>query len=175
MAIKNKNGAGRTFTSAKRTAGKRVAIGVGCALSGMLTSAMAAPGASVPPAAVEQSAILPFAIPAGDLAPALQTAAAKAGVIVIFTPEQTRGKNTAGLQGHYRLTDAFDTLLAGSGLRAQQTAQGYRLVDAGPVQPLTIRSENYYITRQSAIRRGIGGCTRSRFVYALLYKYTVWL
>ncbi|WP_204371223.1 hypothetical protein, partial [Serratia marcescens] len=37
------------------------------------------------------------------------------------------------------------------------------------------RSENYYITRQSAIRRGIGGCTRSRFVYALLYKYTAWL
>lgn len=138
MAIKNKNGAGRTFTSAKRITGKRVAIGIGCALSGMLTSAMAAPGASASPSAVEQPAILSFAIPAGDLAPALQTAAAKAGVIVIFTPEQTRGKSTAGLQGHYRLTDAFNTLLAGSGLRAQQTAQGYRLVDAGPVQPLTI-------------------------------------
>jgi len=71
MAIKNKNGAGRTFTSAKRMTGKRVAIGIGCALSGMLTSAMAAPGASAPPSAVEQPAILSFAIPAGDLAPAL--------------------------------------------------------------------------------------------------------
>lgn len=71
-----------------------------------------------------------FAIPAGSLTGALQAVAARANVILTFTPEQTAGKQSPGVQGRYTVAQAFAKALAGSGLSAAQSGSGYRLLAA---------------------------------------------
>ncbi|QUG74753.1 TonB-dependent hemoglobin/transferrin/lactoferrin family receptor [Erwinia sp. E602] len=137
MAIKNKGGARRTSHSAsasqhlRSSAKKRAAVWPGIALTGVLASAMV-PGALAAAAAAQQPGARAYQIPAGELASALRSVAGQAGVMIIFTPGQAEGKTTPGLHGNYSVDQAFSTLLAGSGLQAEATAGGYRLIGVSP-------------------------------------------
>ncbi len=132
MTIKNTVRPTRAGAASGRS---RLAI----AITGLLAATAVVPvGALAQSATLQQPAAKTFAVPAGDLAGALRSAAGQAGVILIFTPEQTRGKNSAGVRGSYGVEQALDILLAGSGLRAERTDSGYRLVDSAAEQVLAI-------------------------------------
>ncbi|GAB7562541.1 TonB-dependent alcaligin siderophore receptor FauA [Methylobacillus methanolivorans] len=67
-----------------------------------------------------QAATQQYNIAAGELSTALQTLAGEAGIVLTFTPEQTAGKQSKGLNGRYTLEQAFDTLLVGTGLAVKK-------------------------------------------------------
>src|SRR5450830_835491 len=71
-----------------------------------------------------QQAIYDFQVPAGDLAAALRQVASQSSVILSFTPEQTRGKTTAGLSGRLGVLAALNGVLRGTGLKAERSANG---------------------------------------------------
>ncbi|CAM4089664.1 Ligand-gated channel [Comamonas aquatilis] len=69
-----------------------------------------------------------YDIPAGTLDAALRSAAGQAGVALIFTPEQTVGRNSAGLRGSYSVEGVFAALLKGSDWQAvRQSGGGWAL------------------------------------------------
>ena len=74
--------------------------------------------------AAAQTASHDFQVPAGDLAAALRQVASQSRVILSFTPEQTRGKTTAGLSGRHDVLAALNGVLRGSGLKAERSANG---------------------------------------------------
>lgn len=116
MSIKNKNAANH-LSGRKRAAGRLLSPACGLLVFATCATAVFSAQAQPQPQPTQQADVQTFAIPAGDLTPALQSLASSARVILTFTPEQTRGKSTAGLQGRYGLSEAFSRLLAGSGLR----------------------------------------------------------
>jgi iron complex outermembrane recepter protein len=65
-----------------------------------------------------------YEIAAGPLAPALRSAASTARITLTFTPSQTDGKTTRGINGRYTAQQALSELLAGSGLEAAQLSNG---------------------------------------------------
>ncbi|MEG1052720.1 MAG: TonB-dependent siderophore receptor [Janthinobacterium sp.] len=87
-------------------------------LLNVLTPALAQEGAAAPAASLD------FQVPAGDLAAALRQVASQSRVILSFTPEQTRGKTTAGLSGRHDVLAALNGVLRGSGLKAERSANG---------------------------------------------------
>lgn len=77
-----------------------------------------------------------YNIPAGDLAATLQQVAATTQTLLTFTADQTRGKTSPGLQGSYTRQEAFDLLLAGTGLQMVRNADGaYSLRPLATVEP----------------------------------------
>ncbi|MDO8040959.1 TonB-dependent receptor [Janthinobacterium sp. SUN137] len=81
------------------------------------------------PALAQESATAPaasldFQVPAGDLATALRQVASQSRVILSFTPEQTRGKTSAGLSGRHDVLAALNGVLRGTGLKAERSANG---------------------------------------------------
>lgn len=74
--------------------------------------------------AAAQSASLDFQVPAGDLAAALRQVASQSRVILSFTPEQTRGKTSAGLTGRHEVLAALNGVLRGTGMKAERSANG---------------------------------------------------
>ena len=79
------------------------------------------------PALAQESAAaasLDFQVPAGDLATALRQVASQSRVILSFTPEQTRGKTSAGLAGRHDVLAALNGVLRGTGLKAERSANG---------------------------------------------------
>ncbi|PHV32331.1 TonB-dependent siderophore receptor [Janthinobacterium sp. BJB312] len=81
------------------------------------------------PALAQESATAPatsqdFQVPAGDLAAALRQVASQSRVILSFTPEQTRGKTSAGLSGRHDVLAALNGVLRGTGLKAERSANG---------------------------------------------------
>ncbi|WP_394559589.1 TonB-dependent receptor [Aquipseudomonas alcaligenes] len=84
-----------------------------------------------------------FDIPAGPLEPALNQFGEQAGVLLSFSPELTEGRQTQGLQGTYGTTEALDKLLAGSGLQAVSSGDGFTLQLAG--QPLALALERQVV------------------------------
>ena len=70
------------------------------------------------------AASLDFQVPAGDLAAALRQVASQSRVILSFTPEQTRGKTSAGLTGRHDVLAALNGVLRGTGLKAERSANG---------------------------------------------------
>lgn len=78
-----------------------------------------------------QAAKQQYNIAAGELSTTLQTLAGEAGIVLTFTPEQTAGKQSKGLNGYYTLEQAFDTLLTGTGLTAKKNqGKQYSLIKA---------------------------------------------
>ncbi len=59
-----------------------------------------------------------YDIPAGPLSDVLNQFARQAGITLSSTPEQTRGRESAGLQGEYSAQQGLNRVLAGSGLQA---------------------------------------------------------
>ncbi|MBE3028016.1 TonB-dependent siderophore receptor [Janthinobacterium sp. GW458P] len=78
--------------------------------------------------AAAQTASHDFQVPAGDLAAALRHVASQSRVILSFTPEQTRGKSSAGLTGRHEVLAALNGVLRGSGLTAERSANGSYLL-----------------------------------------------
>ncbi|MGX9777384.1 TonB-dependent siderophore receptor [Janthinobacterium aestuarii] len=74
--------------------------------------------------AAAATATLDFQVPAGDLATALRQVASQSRVILSFTPEQTRGKTSAGLNGRHDVLAALNGVLRGTGLKAERSANG---------------------------------------------------
>ncbi len=74
--------------------------------------------------AAASAAALDFQVPAGDLAAALRQVASQSRVILSFTPEQTRGKTSAGLNGRHEVLAALNGVLRGTGLKAERSANG---------------------------------------------------
>ena len=70
------------------------AIQLICIASALLLNAQAP--ALAQESAAAAAATLDFQVPAGDLAAALRQVASQSRVILSFTPDQTRGKTTAG-------------------------------------------------------------------------------
>lgn len=78
--------------------------------------------AAPPPAAAPASH--DFHVPPGELGEALRQVASQAGVLLSFTPEQTRGKTSSGLDGRHTVADALNGVLRGTGLTAALSANG---------------------------------------------------
>ncbi|MGK5052681.1 TonB-dependent siderophore receptor [Janthinobacterium sp. RB2P8] len=81
------------------------------------------------PALAQESSAAPaasqdFQVPAGDLSAALRQVASQSRVILSFTPEQTRGKTSAGLTGRHDVLAALNGVLRGTGLKAERSANG---------------------------------------------------
>ncbi|MEG0557681.1 MAG: STN domain-containing protein, partial [Comamonas sp.] len=95
------------------------------ALCAGTVAALPLAGAAAHAQALEQRS---YDIPAGALDSALRSAAGQAGVALIFTPEQTSGRNSAGLRGSYSVEGVFAALLKGSDWQAvRQSGGGWAL------------------------------------------------
>lgn len=103
-----------------------LATAIAAALCGALTLTSAQVALAQTPAAQQASAESrqTYNIAAGSLAPALRSLASSANVLLTFQDEQTKGKNTAGINGNYTATDALTALLAGTGLQAVKLESG---------------------------------------------------
>ena len=86
----------------------------------MSTPALAQESAPAPAPA----ASLDLHVPSGALAAALRQVASQSRVILSFTPEQTRGKTSAGLTGRHDVLAALNGVLRGTGLKAERSANG---------------------------------------------------
>ncbi|MFT3666163.1 TonB-dependent siderophore receptor [Piscinibacter sp.] len=99
-----------------------------CAMGHTLFGSLGAAVTLVTPfTAWAQAAPLPirsYSIPPGTLEEALTHFGRAAGILLSFTPESTAGLRSPGLQGSYSVQGGLDALLAGSGLRAAQQANG---------------------------------------------------
>ncbi|WP_406623698.1 TonB-dependent siderophore receptor [Acidovorax sp. SDU_ACID1] len=95
-----------------------------------LFAAALPPGALAQPQA--QQAPRSYAIAPGPLAPALSAFAGQAGVSLSFTPAQTNGLRTPGLQGSHGVAQGFAQLLEGTGLRAVAREGGGYTLQAAP-------------------------------------------
>lgn len=98
------------------------AIQLICIGSALLLNAQAP--ALAQESAAAAAASLDFQVPAGDLAAALRQVASQSRVILSFTPEQTRGKTSAGLTGRHEVLAALNGVLRGTGLNAERSANG---------------------------------------------------
>lgn len=124
-----------------------LSLAVRCALLGAVT--VAAAGASVATraeAAVSagRTAAKRFDIAAGPLSAALNQLADQADVLLSVPGAVTSDKNSAGLHGTYRLDEAFDLLLSGTGLQALEQGDGSYTLQAIPttgaaeLSPMTV-------------------------------------
>lgn len=101
------------------------------AIHGMLPpSAHAQP--ATPQADRDHQAQIDFSIPAGSLGAAIGQFGLQAGIPIRSAPALLQGRQTQGLQGRFAVTDALARLLAGTGLRAQPSAQGGYVLQSIP-------------------------------------------
>ncbi|MDR6213733.1 TonB-dependent siderophore receptor [Paracidovorax wautersii] len=107
-------------------------VALACLLATAGAGATFAPAASAQEAAAASSSEKAYAIPGGALGPALAAFAAQSGVNLSFTPAQTQGRSTTGLQGRYTVGQGFAALLAGSGLQAVPHEGGGYTLRAAP-------------------------------------------
>ncbi|WP_241000656.1 STN domain-containing protein, partial [Pseudomonas viridiflava] len=82
--------------------------------------------------AMAASAVQHYTIAAGPLDNALSQFAAKANVILSFSPGQTASLSTPGLDGDYSVEQGFAFLLQSSGLQAVVQAPGSYVLQAAP-------------------------------------------
>lgn len=93
---------------------------------GTCTMAVAACLAASP--ALADTGTFRFDISAGDLSAALQSVARTSGRQVAFNAQQVNGKKAPALHGTYSAQEAFERLLAGSGLAARAGQSGVVIV-----------------------------------------------
>lgn len=98
---------------------------------GLLASCLVAlPATALAQQAAGQSAAASqrYSIEAGRLDTALNRFAVSAGIEIAFDATLTAGKQTAGLQGNYGVSEGLERLLSGTGLVPVRSAEGsYRL------------------------------------------------
>ena len=124
-----------------------------------ISSALLAGAGNVQAQAAPSSAAAPashdFRVPPGELGAALRQVASQAGVLLSFTPEQTRGKTSSGLDGRHTVPDALNGVLRGTGLTAALSANGawvLRAAEAPTMGSLPAVS----VTAQSDASEGTG-------------------
>lgn len=76
---------------------------------------------------------LEFSIAAGSLENALNQLGQQAGVLLSYSPDLTKGKQSNGLTGLYSFAAALELLLRGTGLEAQQQADGSFIISSRKV------------------------------------------
>lgn len=96
-----------------------------------ITSVFGAAGALHPlEAQAQEQTARSFDIPPGGLTRALQAFAEQSDRNVLFTPDMVAGRTSPGVQGQMTERQALEALLAGTGLRSEQTASnGYAVRD----------------------------------------------
>lgn len=72
-----------------------------------------------------------YDIPAGSLDAVLTRFGREAGILLTYAPALAAGRRSAGLQGRFDVPEAFDRLLAGTGLAASARGGGYTLAAKG--------------------------------------------
>jgi iron complex outermembrane receptor protein len=115
---------------------KPLAVSIALALSLHLAGATSL--FLLPGAAHAQADDRVFSIPAGSLDEALAQLATQAGIPVASDAALTRGKTSAGVSGRMSAAAALDVVLAGSGLQARRTANGW--VVTGEIASSTVAS-----------------------------------
>jgi iron complex outermembrane receptor protein len=108
-------------------------------------------------AVMAASATQHFAIAAGPLDKALSQFAARANVILSFSPQQTARLNSPGLQGDYSVDQGFALLLQNSGLQAVAQAPGSYVLQAAPAGQLTLAPTTVSAYQQGGFNQEIGG------------------
>lgn len=91
-----------------------------------------------------------FEIPAGPLDEALNRLGQAAGVLIVFDPALTSGRQSAGLQGRYEVREALDRLLAGTQLQAVAAPNGFSL------RPMAQGSESLTLEATSVVGDWLG-------------------
>lgn len=86
----------------------------GCALPGFALADAGSGAAEVVQA--QGGRVVRFSIPSQDLDTAMTRLADQAGIRLVGASSDLAGKRSAGLSGDYTVTQALDTLLAGSGV-----------------------------------------------------------
>ncbi|MBV6287442.1 TonB-dependent siderophore receptor [Pseudomonas aegrilactucae] len=102
-----------------------------CAMLGrtLLCSALILPALLPASVNAEPAVTQRFDLAPDDLGRALTRFAAEAGVVLSFDASLTRGRQSAGLHGHYAVAAGLSQLLQGSGLHAVRDGSGrYQLV-----------------------------------------------
>ncbi len=99
-------------------AARAALTGVSCLA---LSAALHAPPAGAQPAAVQASAGVSVAVPAGALENGLLSLGRQANLRMLYPSSLTAGKRTAGVSGRLTPQQAVTQLLAGTGLRATFT------------------------------------------------------
>lgn len=107
----------------------RMRASLRCAL--LLSCAALAAGAPRAHAAGPAAETLSFDIPSEDLGLAISQAARQAGREIVFSANLTRGRRAPALRGRMSLDQALDRLLAGSGVRRRESADGAIVLEAG--------------------------------------------
>lgn len=123
---------------------------------GLLLSTAATAGAFLSTGALAASATH-YTIAAGPLDAALSQFAAKANVILSFSPQQTARLNTPGLEGDYSVDQGFALLLQNSGLQAVTQAPGSYVLQASQDGPLTLAPTTVSTYQQAGFNQDIAG------------------
>jgi len=89
-------------------------------------------GIVMPMAPAHAQATRDYAIPAGDLAEAINSFAEQSGVQLLYDAALTRGRRTAGLNGRFGTAAGLSRLLAGSGLTFRQKGPNIFTLEAAP-------------------------------------------
>lgn len=119
------------------------------ALQGAMMALMISASAGVVQAQPAAAALTvrSYAIPAGELGPALSRYAAESGLNVAIDPALAAGRRTQGLSGSFGAREGLDRLLQGSGLSAQQAGtdsyvlRAAKTVDATTLQEVTVSAD----------------------------------
>ena len=120
----------------------------------LLAGTESAQAQTTPPTAATPAA-RDFRVPPGELGAALRQVASKAGVLLSYTPEQTRGKTSNGLEGRHTAHDALNGVLRGTGLKAELSANGAWVLR--PAEAQTVGSlPAVSVTAQSDTSEGTG-------------------
>ena len=98
-----------------------------------------------------------YTIAAGRLDNALSQFAAKANVILSFSPQQTASLSTPGLEGDYSVEQGFALLLQTSGLLAVVQAPGSYVLQAVPSGQLTLSPTTVSTYQQDGFNQEIAG------------------
>ena len=101
---------------------------------GLLLSTATAVGVFLPSSAMAAH----YSIAAGPLDSALSQFAARANIILSFSPQQTARLRSPGLVGDYSVEQGFAQLLRESGLQAVVQAPGSYVLQAAPTGELTL-------------------------------------
>ncbi len=137
---------------------------VGALRAALLSLALAGPLAlsMAQPAHAQSTALQRYQIPAGPLDASLTGFAAAANITLSFSPEQTRGLRSAGLNGQYTIAGGLARLLELSGLEAVHRGQGnYVLRPAGnpPAGETTLKATTVSANQLGEITEGSGSYT----------------
>ncbi|MCM2361122.1 TonB-dependent siderophore receptor [Pseudomonas sp. SR18] len=124
---------------------------------GLLTGTVATTVALLSTGAFAAVTVQHYTIAAGRLDNALSQFAAKANVILSFSPQQTASLSTPGLEGDYSVEQGFALLLQTSGLLAVVQAPGSYVLQAVPSGQLTLSPTTVSTYQQDGFNQEIAG------------------